>query len=68
MQKIWPVLKCPLTLQISGEAICKIKEFYFDDHHWVVRYLVADTGKWLAERLVLLSPYAQLGVDKQTRQ
>ena len=56
------------SLQSGDKKIGKIREFYFDDHHWVVRYLVADTGKWLAERLVLLSPYALLSVDKQARQ
>jgi uncharacterized protein YrrD len=35
-----------------------ITDFYFDDEIWVVRYVVVDTGTWLAERLVLLSPYA----------
>ena len=39
----------------------KVKEFYFDDRHWTVRYLVADTGSWLTGRQVLLSPYA-LGI------
>lgn len=40
------------------EEIGKVKEFYFDDHHWVIRYLVADTGNWLAGKQVLISPYA----------
>jgi uncharacterized protein YrrD len=44
----------------DGE-IGKVKEFYFDDRHWTIRYLVADTGNWLAGRQVLISPYA-LGV------
>lgn len=35
-----------------------IKDFYFDDDTWVVRYAVADTGAWLSGRLVLLSPHA----------
>jgi hypothetical protein len=35
-----------------------VKDFYFDDKTWVIRYLVADTGSWLTERLVLLSPHA----------
>jgi sporulation protein YlmC with PRC-barrel domain len=42
---------------INGE-IGKVKEFYFDDHHWAVRYLVADTGGWLSDHQVLISPYA----------
>ena len=28
---------------LDGE-IGTVKEFYFDDRHWIIRYLVADTG------------------------
>jgi len=49
---------------LDGE-IGEIKEFYFDDHHWTIRYLVADTGNWLIDRQVLISPYALLTVDKK---
>lgn len=41
----------------DGE-IGKVKEFYFDDQNWTVRYLIADTGGWLSGRRVLISPYA----------
>jgi sporulation protein YlmC with PRC-barrel domain len=33
-----------------------VKDFYFDDHDWVVRYLIVDTGPWLFGREVLISP------------
>ncbi len=33
-----------------------VKDFYFDDDSWVIRYLVVDTGSWLAGRRVLISP------------
>jgi len=39
-------------------AIGHVKDFYFDDKVWAVRYLVADTGSWLSGRLVLISPHA----------
>ena len=35
-----------------------VQDFYFDDTTWAVRYLVADTGSWLTERLVLLTHHA----------
>jgi hypothetical protein len=35
-----------------------VEDFYFDDQAWVVRYLVVDTGAWLASRKVLISPIA----------
>jgi hypothetical protein len=41
----------------DGE-IGKIKDFFFNDIFWTIRYLVVDTGKWLQERLVLISPTA----------
>ena len=48
----------------DGE-IGKVKELYFDDLNWTVRYLVADTGDWLSDRRVLISPYAldEVNVD-----
>lgn len=49
---------------LDGE-IGKVKEFYFDDHHWTIRYLIADTGNWLMGRQVLISPYALLTVNKK---
>jgi hypothetical protein len=39
-------------------AFGKVKDFYFDDEAWVVRYLVVDTSAWLGGRRVLISPYA----------
>jgi len=43
----------------------KVREFYFDDRHWTIRYLVVDTGTWLAERQVLISPHALIAVDRE---
>ena len=31
---------------VDGE-IGSVKDFYFDDVSWAVRYVVADTGPWL---------------------
>ena len=47
---------------LDGE-IGRVKEFYFDDRHWTIRYLVADTGNWLPGRQVLISPYAMVAVN-----
>ena len=35
-----------------------VKDFYFDDEAWIIRYVVADTGPWLAGRQVLLPSHA----------
>jgi uncharacterized protein YrrD len=42
---------------LDGE-IGKVNEFYFDDRQWTIRYLIADTGGWLIDRQVLISPHA----------
>ncbi len=47
--------------------IGKVKDFYFDDQLWTVRYLIADTGGWLSGRLVLISPYALNPPDDYTK-
>ncbi len=42
-----------------------VKDFYFDDQTWTLRYLVADTGGWLTGRRILISPQSlgQLGPE-----
>ncbi len=45
-------------LGASDGEIGHVKDFYFDDQTWTVRYLVADTGGWLAGRRVLISPHS----------
>lgn len=47
---------------IIGE-VGGIREFFFDDKFWTVRYLVASTGGWLSKRQVLISPYFIIDVD-----
>ena len=54
-------------LVASDGDIGHVKDFYFDDKTWVIRYLVADTGSWLTGRLVLLSPHAFGKLDQGTK-
>lgn len=35
-----------------------VKDLFFDDQAWVVRYLVVETGSWFSSRKVLISPFA----------
>ena len=44
------------SLAASDGKIGEAKDFYFDDRSWTVRYLVANTGNWLMDKLVLISP------------
>jgi len=55
-------------LECRDGAIGKVKDVFFDDEAWNVRYVVVDTGGWLTGRRVLLSPTAlvpeAIGNDK----
>ncbi len=44
-----------------------VKDFYFDDRSWALRYLVADTGSWLTGRQVLIAPHAFVRTDPSQR-
>lgn len=55
-------------LDSKDGVIGKVKEFYFDDKHWAIRYLVADTGNWFMDNQVLISPYALVSVNKEEEQ
>ena len=54
-------------LRATDGEIGHIKDFYFDDQNWAIRYLVADTGTWLTSRQVLISPYALARLDTSGR-
>lgn len=44
-------------LDAADGEIGHVKDFYFDDQNWTVRYVVVDTGTWLTSRQVLLPPH-----------
>ena len=46
------------VLQATDGEIGRCKDFLFDDEYWTIRFMVADTGKWLPGRRVLVSPVA----------
>lgn len=41
-------------MAVDGE-LGKVKDFYFDDETWNIRYIVVQTGSWLLGRKVLIS-------------
>ena len=59
---------CGYSLHSLDGEIGRVKEFYFDDRHWTIRYLVAETGNWLSGRKVLISPYALTGINRSVKQ
>jgi hypothetical protein len=54
-------------LAATDGDIGHVRDFYFDDKKWVIRYLVADTGTWLAGRLVLIAPRAFARLDQKAK-
>lgn len=51
---------------LDGE-IGSVKEFYFEDNDWTIRYLIANTGNWLSERQVLIAPCALISVNNDEK-
>jgi hypothetical protein len=46
------------TILATDGEIGKIEEFLFEDELWLISYLVVNTGDWLRDRKVLISPVA----------
>jgi hypothetical protein len=55
------------ALAASDGDIGHVRDFYFDDKTWVIRYLVADTGSWMTGRLVLITPHVFGTIDDKTK-
>jgi uncharacterized protein YrrD len=56
-----------IQLGATDGDIGHVKDFYFDDRNWAIRYLVVDTGSWLPGRQVLLAPHALGRLDQTDR-
>jgi len=46
------------STEATNGIIGEVKDFYFDDEAWKIRYLIVKTGSWLSGREVLISPAA----------
>lgn len=55
------------SIHASDGEIGKVKEFYFDDDTWIIRYVIVDTGNWLSGRVVLISTDALNAPDWENR-
>ena len=51
------------TMHATDGDMGAVDECLFDDEQWTIRYLVVNTGGWLTDRLVLVSPIAFRAVD-----
>jgi hypothetical protein len=50
-----------LTIRATDGELGTVDQIYFDDHTWAIRYLTVNTGGWLDDRLVLISPISVMG-------
>jgi uncharacterized protein YrrD len=55
------------AIHAADGFIGHVRDVYFDDHAWAVRYLVVDTGGWLPGRKVLISPISVISVNAEDR-
>jgi hypothetical protein len=56
-----------LVIQATDGKIGTVDQFYFDDQTWAIRYLTVETGGWLDERRVLISPISVVHADWQAK-
>ncbi|MGH8178313.1 MAG: PRC-barrel domain-containing protein, partial [Steroidobacter sp.] len=52
-----------LSIGATDGEIGAVKDAYFDDHEWTLRYLVVATGNWLTGGRVLITPISIRGAD-----
>ncbi len=50
-------------IRATDGEIGHVKDFYFEDDAWAVRYFVVETGTWLDSRQVLISPISVQSPD-----
>jgi stress response protein YsnF len=55
------------TFFAKEDDVGKCKDLLFDDQLWTVRHMVADTGGWLVDKKVLVSPVMIQKTDWQTQ-
>jgi hypothetical protein len=51
------------AIRATDGEIGQVKDLYFDDDAWVVRYFIVETGSWLSSRKVLISPLSVRSPD-----
>lgn len=46
------------TIAATDGDIGEVKDFYFDNEAWVIRYFIVETGDWFFSRKVLITPFS----------
>lgn len=55
------------SVAASDGPIGEVRDCYFDDQAWTIRFFVVETGPWLGGRKVLISPIAIHALDWATK-
>jgi uncharacterized protein YrrD len=55
------------TIGATDGIVGEVKEFYFDDKTWTIRYLIVETGNWFKGKRILLSTEALLTPDWENK-
>lgn len=55
------------TIGATDGIVGEVKEFYFDDETWTIRYLIVETGNWFNGKKILLSTEALLTPDWENK-
>ncbi len=56
-----------LKVAASNGPIGEVKDFYFDDQAWTIRFFVVETGPWLDGRKILIPPKAIHDLDWEAK-
>jgi hypothetical protein len=51
------------VIRATNGELGTVDELYFDDETWAIRYLTVETGGWLGDRRVLISPVSVVHTD-----
>jgi hypothetical protein len=52
-----------LVIRAMDGDLGTVEDLYFDDQSWTIRYLTVNTGGWLDDRQVLISPISAIRTD-----
>lgn len=55
------------SIGATDGVVGEVKEFYFDDKTWTIRYLIVETGSWFNGKKILLSTQALLTPDWENK-
>ena len=57
-----------LSIRATDGPFGAVSDLYFDDSTWQIRHCVVDTGRWFADRYVLVAPRALSIIDPARRE